>query len=111
MFKKFTVLFLLAASSMIFLPSQSAAFSPVEKPATMVEFSAANAITLQRQRRRNREWNNRNNNRNRRWNNNRNRRWNNTRNRRWNNNRRARVVRQVYYRNGRRYVRYIRVYR
>lgn len=104
MYKKFTVLFLLAAAGVIFLPSQSAAFSPVEKPSALVEYSAANSMTPQRQRRRNRQWNNRNNNRNRRWNNTRNRRWNN-------NNRRPRVIRQVYYRNGRRYVRYIRVYR
>jgi hypothetical protein len=93
MYKKFTVLVLLAASSVLFLPTQSAAFSAVEKTSTVTEYSANNSaapqirIRIGSQRR----------NRNRRWN-----------NRRWNNNRQTRVVRQVYYRNGRRYVRTVR---
>lgn len=92
MYKKFSVLILLAASCVFYLPAQAAAFSSAEKTASVSvgEFSAA--TTLVPQRRRRRGWYN-------------NRRWNNR------NNRRVRVIRQVYYRNGRRYVRTIRVYR
>jgi hypothetical protein len=36
--------------------------------------------------------------------------WNRGRHRGWRNHQRSRVVRQVYWRNGRRYVRYVRVY-
>lgn len=93
MYKKFTVLFLLAASCVIFLPSQGVASTTGEKPTAMVEFSGASSSAMTPQRRRRRSWNNRYN----------------TRNRRWNSNRRTRVVRQVYYRNGRRYVRVVRV--
>lgn len=91
MLKKFNVLILLAASCVFYLPAQGAAFSTAEKPASIAvaEISVNNPVTPQRRRRRG--WNNRN--------------------RRWNNNRRVRVIRQVYYRNGRRYIRYIRIYR
>lgn len=92
MYKKFTVLFLLAASCVIFLPTQGAAATTGEKPTAMVEFSGAASLAMTPQRRRRRGWYN-----NRRY------------NRRWNNYRRTRVVRQVYYRNGRRYVRIVRV--
>ena len=94
MYKKFTVLFLLAASCVIFLPTQGAASTTGEKTTAIVELSGASSIAMTPQRRRRRSsWNNRYN----------------TRNRRWNSNRRTRVIRQVYYRNGRRYVRIVRV--
>lgn len=94
MLKKITGLVLLAATWVIFLPSQSAAFSSSERTASVIEYSESNSMTTQR-RRRGRGSDDR--------------RWN--RNRRMNNNRRVRVIRQVYYRNGRRYVRYVRIYR
>jgi hypothetical protein len=91
MYKKLTTLVLAVAALVIFLPSQSSAAVSNEKTATTSENSASNSLTPQR------DW------RNRRWN--RNRRMNNRRM----NNRRVRVIRQVYYRNGRRYVRIVRV--
>ncbi|HEY8561523.1 MAG TPA: hypothetical protein VIL74_14200 [Pyrinomonadaceae bacterium] len=99
MYKKLTTLFLAAASMVIFLPSESFASTTGNKTAPATEYSASNSAAPQI---RIRVGNQR---RNRRWN--RSRRWNS--NRRWNNSRRTRVVRQVYYRNGRRYVRTVRV--
>ncbi len=87
MLKKFTTLVLAAVSLVIFLPVFGSAATSNERTTTVSENSVNNFSATQR-----------------RW-----RRWN--RNRRWNNTRRVRVIRQVYYRNGRRYVRYIRVYR
>jgi hypothetical protein len=96
MYKKLMTLVLAVASMVIFLPSESSAATGNEKTATVLEYSLNNSATPQIRI----QLGNQRRNRNRRWNNNR-RRWNN-------NNRRTRVVRQVYYRNGRRYVRTVR---
>lgn len=97
--KKITFLVLIAAAWVVFLPGQSFAYSSDIKTTTVSEqIPGSLAMEQRRGRGRNRGWNNR--------------RWNRSINRRLNrNNRRSRVVRQVYYRNGRRYVRTIRVYR
>ncbi|MBS1794580.1 MAG: hypothetical protein JSS81_12035 [Acidobacteria bacterium] len=92
MLKKFSLMFVLAASCVVLMPATGAAFDSAEKSPAAIEYKAGNSATPQRRR----EW--------RRW---QNRRWN----RRWRRTGRVRVIRQVYYRNGRRYVRYIRIYR
>ena len=89
--KKLLVLVFLAATSIFFLPSVSRAETNRETSVTVSEFNA-NPFYQRR-------WRNR-----RRWEN---RRYNRRNYRR---DRRPRYVRQVYYRNGRRYVRVIRVY-
>jgi len=97
MVKKFLVLFVLAVSSIVFLPSESRAETIGEKGVTVSELSVT--PLFQRGRR------NRGRNRN-------SRAWlrGNNRYRNQNTRRRARFIRQVYYRNGRRYVRVVRVY-
>jgi hypothetical protein len=91
MVKKILVLMFLAVSCVVFLPSESKA--ETLKETTIAAVSGANTSTVALYQRRWRRWNNR--------------RYNRNMNRR---NRRLRVIRQVYYRNGRRYVRMIRVY-
>lgn len=82
------------ASSAIFLPYESYAATS-EKSTTLALNAGEPQIRVQigGQRRRGRNWN----------------RGNRGRHRGWNNHRRTRVVRQVYWRNGRQYVRYVRV--
>jgi hypothetical protein len=97
MVKKFLALVILAVSTFVFLPSESRAETFGEKSVTVSELSVAPLFQRGRGNRgRNRNW--------RAW-----RRGNNRYNNQ-NTRRRARFIRQTYYRNGRRYVRVVRVY-
>lgn len=96
MVKKFLVLFILAISTFVFLPSEARAEAGRDKSAVIGE---SNGFSLfqrgRRMRGRNRNW----------------RAWNRSNNRNMRMNRRGfRLVRQTYWRNGRRYTRTGRVY-
>src|SRR5687767_3554552 len=95
--KKFTVLVLMLVSLVIFLPSPSEAAAGRDT-ANPVNSAPEYNLFAQNGRGRRRGWYN-------------NRRWNRYRYGRTVRNRRATLVRQTYWRNGRRYVRYVRVYR
>lgn len=89
--KKLLVLFLLAVSSVIILPTQGNAKTADSK--NIVETKTEPVA----QRRNRRGWQGR--------------RWRGNRNNQYRRNRRVRLVRQTYWRNGRRYTRVVRVYR
>jgi|GEM_PF-1018165 len=106
MLKKFTILFLLAGSCIIYLPTSAAAYSPGEKTNSVAGLTTENTVLAQRGRGRG---------------------WNDQRGRRRNGsyygyrnygqyrrtqvgNRRYRTVRRIYWRNGIRLTRYVRVY-
>jgi hypothetical protein len=48
MFKKFTILFLLAASCIIYLPTQAAAYAPGEKTNSVAGLATENTVLQQR---------------------------------------------------------------
>jgi hypothetical protein len=101
--RKITVLVLMLASMVIFLPAESRAAVTEDKTNSASEYNYAAQIRVRigNQRRRNRRWDRNDD----RWNRNRNYgQW------RRNQNRRARYVTQTFWRNGRRYTRTVRVY-
>lgn len=92
--KKVLILALMLVSSVMFIPEQSFA-ATAEKSTSIAVNNSAPQIRVQIGNRRNR--------RGRGWNRGRHRGWENR------NRNRTRLVRQVYWRNGQRYVRYVRV--
>jgi hypothetical protein len=97
MFKKFTILFLLAASCIIYLPTQAAAYTPGEKTNSVAGLATENTVLAQRGRGRG----------NGNWGRRRNGSWYGYRNygqyrRTQVGNRRYRTVRRYYWRDGRR---------
>lgn len=110
MVKKFTTLVLAAVCSVIFLPTQSAAFSTGDKNNSVAGLAIENLVLQQRRGRGNRNgrlWDNRGKRRNGRWYGYRN--YGQYR-RTQVGNRRYRTVRRPYYRNGRRYYRLTRIF-
>jgi hypothetical protein len=98
--KKVLVLALMLVSSVILLPGESFAAAGSESTSMTLNNSSPQ-IRVRIGGRRNR--------RGRNWNRGRHLGWERGRHRGWSNNQRTRLVRQVYWRNGRRYVRYVRV--
>ena len=100
---KLLVMFLLAITSVVLLPSEASAGTSDSRNASNSSFTTelTQTETLSQRRRRGGYWENRRNGR---------RVYRNYGQYRRMQNRRTRLVRQTYYRNGRRYVRTVRVY-